>query len=212
MKNSTALLLCFLSLIVFKSSFGMPRGKLRPKRQTPQSSALAALMSFSVKLSDMERQITSYEKTIRRQRAEIDQLTVKVDSKADRVQIQSLQTLLDSKMVALKDETNTKDLLIERYRNRLSQLEAEVTDISNQYINLRGKTTEVLDRFDEIGYHCSTQMTGWAPKANAPIGSLDRQWVRCNPEEFLQSFVLTLASNYEEDMVRYKYRCCSLNI
>ena len=31
MKNSTALLLCFLSLIVFKSSFGMPRGKLRPK-------------------------------------------------------------------------------------------------------------------------------------------------------------------------------------
>lgn len=182
------------------------------KRQAPQSSALAALMSFSVKLSDMERQITSYEKTIQRQKAEIDQLTAKLDSKADRVQFKSLQTLLDSKMVALKDETNTKDLLIERYRNKLSQLDSEVTDISNQYINLRGKTTEVLDRFDELGFHCTTQNTGWAPKANAAIGNLDRQWVRCNPNEFLQSFVLTLASNYEEDMVRYKYRCCSLNI
>ena len=30
-------------------------------------------------------------------------------------------------MVALKDETNTKDLLIERYRNKLSQLDSEVT-------------------------------------------------------------------------------------
>ena len=84
-------------------------------------------MSFSVKLSDMERQITSYEKTIQRQKAEIDQLTAKLDSKADRVQFKSLQTLLDSKMVALKDETNTKDLLIERYRNKLSQLDSEVT-------------------------------------------------------------------------------------
>ena len=97
------------------------------QRQAPQSSALAALMSFSVKLSDMERQITSYEKTIQRQKAEIDQLTAKLDSKADRVQFKSLQTLLDSKMVALKDETNTKDLLIERYRNKLSQLDSEVT-------------------------------------------------------------------------------------
>ena len=97
------------------------------QRQAPQSSALTALMSFSVKLSDMERQITSYEKTIQRQKAEIDQLTAKLDSKADRVQFKSLQTLLDSKMVALKDETNTKDLLIERYRNKLSQLDSEVT-------------------------------------------------------------------------------------
>lgn len=70
----------------------------------------------------------------------------------------------------------------------------------------------MLDRFDDLGFHCTTQNTGWAPKANAAIGNLDRQWVRCNPNEFLQSFVLTLASNYEEDMVRYKYRCCSLNI
>lgn len=83
-------------------------------------------MSFSVKLSDMERQITSYERTIQRQRAEIDQLSAKLDSKADRSQFRNLQTLLNSKMVTLKDEVNTKDLVIERYRNKLRQLEADV--------------------------------------------------------------------------------------
>lgn len=97
------------------------------QRQAPQSSALAALMSFSVKLSDMERQITSYETTIKRQTAEIDQLSAKIDSKADRIQFTSLESLLNSKMVTLRDELNTKDLLIERYRNKLRQLEAEVS-------------------------------------------------------------------------------------
>lgn len=97
------------------------------QRQAPQSSALGALMSFSVKLSDMERQITSYEKKIQRQTAEIEQLSAKLDSKAERSQFLNLETLLNSKMVTLKDEINTKDLVIERYRNKLRQLEAEVT-------------------------------------------------------------------------------------
>ena len=97
------------------------------QRQAPQSSALAALMSFSVKLSDMERQITSYESTIKRQTAVIDQLSAKLDSKTDRTQFTNLENLLNSKMVTLRDELNTKDLLIERYRNKLRQLEAEVS-------------------------------------------------------------------------------------
>jgi len=84
-------------------------------------------MSFSVKLSDMERQITSFERKIQRQTAEIDQLSAKLDSKAERSQFQNLETLLNSKMVNLKDEIYTKDLVIERYRNKLRQLEAEVT-------------------------------------------------------------------------------------
>ena len=99
------------------------------QRQTTQSSssALGALMSFSVKLSDMERQIASYEKTIKRQTAEIDQLRAKLDSKSERSQFQSLQALLTSKMTTVKDEINTKDLVIERYRNKLRQLEEEIT-------------------------------------------------------------------------------------
>ena len=98
------------------------------QRQTTQSSsALGALMSFSVKLSDMERQIASYEKTIKRQTAEIDQLRAKLDSKSERSQFQSLQALLTSKMTTIKDEINTKDLVIERYRNKLRQLEEEIT-------------------------------------------------------------------------------------
>ena len=84
-------------------------------------------MSFSVKLSDMERQITSFERKIQRQAAEIDQLSAKLDSKAERSQFQNLETLLNSKMVNLNDEINTKDLVVERYRNKLRQLEAEVT-------------------------------------------------------------------------------------
>ena len=84
-------------------------------------------MSFSVKLSDMERQIASYEKTIKRQTAEIDQLRAKLDSKSERSQFQSLQALLTSKMTTVKDEINTKDLVIERYRNKLRQLEEEIT-------------------------------------------------------------------------------------
>ena len=97
------------------------------QRQASQSSALGALMSFSVKLSDMERQITSFERKIQRQTAEIDQLSAKLDSKAERSQFQNLETLLNSKMVNLKDEIHTKDLVIERYRNKLRQLEGEVT-------------------------------------------------------------------------------------
>ena len=97
------------------------------QRQTGQSSALAALMSFSVKLSDMERQIASYERTIKRQTAEIDQLTAKLDSKADRSQFRNLQVLLNSKMTTVKDEINTKDLVIERYRNKLRQIEGEIS-------------------------------------------------------------------------------------
>ncbi|KAL9953419.1 hypothetical protein ACROYT_G040837 [Oculina patagonica] len=190
----------------------MPSRKLRLKRQAPQSSALGALMSFSVKLSDMERQITSYEKTIQRQTAEIDQQSAKLDSKADRSQFRELETLLNSKMVTLKDELNTKDLLIERYRQKLRQLEGEVSTINDEYSQLNGNTVEVLDRFDNLGLHCSNLKTGWAPKANGAIQYLDRQWVRCNPDEFMQSFLLKLASNYEEDMVRYVYRCCRINI
>ena len=75
----------------------------------------------------MERQISSYEKTIQRQTAEIDQLSAKIDSKAERSQFRNLETLLNSKMVTLKDELSTKDLLIERYRNRLRQLDGEVS-------------------------------------------------------------------------------------
>lgn len=97
------------------------------QRQASQSSALGALMSFSVKLSDMERQITSFERKIQRQTAEIDQLSAKLDSKAERSQFQNLETLLNSKMVNLKDEIYTKDLVIKRYRDKLRQLEAEVT-------------------------------------------------------------------------------------
>ena len=97
------------------------------QRQASQSSALGALMSFSVKLSDMERQITSFERKIQRQTAEIDQLSAKLDSKAERSQFQNLETLLNSKMVTLKDEIYTKDLVIERYRNKLRQLEGEVS-------------------------------------------------------------------------------------
>lgn len=75
----------------------------------------------------MERQIASYEKTIKRQTAEIDQLRAKLDSKSERSQFQSLQALLTSKMTTIKDEINTKDLVIERYRNKLRQLEEEIT-------------------------------------------------------------------------------------
>ena len=125
-------------LMLFKScssSFmilGLDRGEFslqHTQRQTTQSSssALGALMSFSVKLSDMERQIASYEKTIKRQTAEIDQLRAKLDSKSERSQFQSLQALLTSKMTTIKDEINTKDLVIERYRNKLRQLEEEIT-------------------------------------------------------------------------------------
>ncbi|KAJ7370678.1 hypothetical protein OS493_030794 [Desmophyllum pertusum] len=213
MVNSPALILCVLALFIFDNSLGKPTRKLRLKRQAaPQSSALGALMSFSVKLSDMERQITSYERTIQRQRAEIDQLSAKLDSKADRSQFRNLQTLLNSKMVTLKDEVNTKDLVIERYRNKLRQLEADVKSINQEYSKLSGNTLEVLDRFDDLGFHCTNQKTGWAPKASGEIQYLDRQWVRCNPEEFLQSFVLKLATNHEESPVQYVYRCCSINI
>ena len=125
-------------LMLFKSCscsfmiFGLDRGEFslqHTQRQTTQSSssALGALMSFSVKLSDMERQIASYEKTIKRQTAEIDQLRAKLDSKSERSQFQSLQALLTSKMTTINDEINTKDLVIERYRNKLRQLEEEIT-------------------------------------------------------------------------------------
>ena len=125
-------------LMLFKScscSFmilGLDRGEFslqHTQRQTTQSSssALGALMSFSVKLSDMERQIASYEKTIKRQTAEIDQLRAKLDSKSERSQFQSLQALLTSKMTTINDEISTKDLVIERYRNKLRQLEEEIT-------------------------------------------------------------------------------------
>lgn len=213
MADFTVLILCVSAFFIFDNSLGMPSRKARRlKRQASQSSALGALMSFSVKLSDMERQITSFERKIQRQTAEIEQLSAKLDSKAERSQFQNLETLLNSKMVTLKDEINTKDLVVERYRNKLRQLEAEVTSINDQYSNLNGNTMDVLDRFENLALHCTNQKTGWAPKANGAIQYLDRQWVRCNPGEFLQSFLLKLASNYEEDMVKYVYRCCRINI
>ena len=129
-----------MNLWTFDSSGFLPDMSLLTffQRQASQSSALGALMSFSVKLSDMERQITSFERKIQRQTAEIDQLSAKLDSKAERSQFQNLEILLNSKMVNLKDEINTKDLVVERYRNKLRQLEAEVTvsglvyDVSSQ--------------------------------------------------------------------------------
>ncbi|KAM7443718.1 hypothetical protein ABFA07_007602 [Porites harrisoni] len=214
MKNYAVLLLCLSTFFLLRNSQGRPRGKLRLKRQTTQSSssALGALMSFSVKLSDMERQIASYEKTIKRQTAEIDQLRAKLDSKSERSQFQSLQALLTSKMTTVKDEINTKDLVIERYRNKLRQLEEEITEIRDDYAQLHADSTQVLDKFDNFGLHCTTQKTGYAPKVNGAIGYLDRQWVRCHQNEFLQAFVLKMATSYGEDMVRYEYQCCSLSI
>ena len=88
---------------------------------------MGALMSFSVKLSDMERQITSYERKIQRQTAEIDQLSAKLDSKADRTQFHDLRASLKNKMTTIKDEINTKDLVIERYRNKLRNIEGEIS-------------------------------------------------------------------------------------
>lgn len=98
-----------------------------PQRQAAQSSALAALMSFSVKLSDMEQQITSYDRKIQRQSAEINQLSAKLDNKADRSQFRDLTTLLNSKMTTVKGVINTKELVIERYRNHLRNLEGEIS-------------------------------------------------------------------------------------
>ena len=92
-----------------------------------QSSALATLLSFSAKLSDMQRLINSHERRIDRQRAVIDQLSATIDSKADRSQFQALEFLLNSKMSTLKNDITTKELVIERYRNKLRQLEAEIT-------------------------------------------------------------------------------------
>ena len=98
-----------------------------PQRQAAQSSALAALMSFSVKLSDMERQITSYDRKIQRQSAEISQLSAKLDDKADRSQFRDLTALLNSKMTTVKDVINTKKLVIQRQRNHLRNLEGEIS-------------------------------------------------------------------------------------
>ena len=102
-------------------------------------------MSFSVKLSDMERQITAYEKKIERQKAEIDQLRAKLDSKAERSQFQGLQVLLSSKMTTIKDEINTKDLVIERYRNKLRQLEGEIT-VREMVMKLRSTSIEISEQ------------------------------------------------------------------
>lgn len=85
-------------------------------------------------------------------------------------------------------------------------------EVKDEYSLLNADTSEVLDKFDDFGLHCTSQRTGWAPKANGAIMYLERQWVRCHQNEFLQSFIMKLASNYEEDMVRYEYRCCSINI
>ena len=130
------------------------------QRQASQSSALGALMSFSVKLSDMERQITSFERKIQRQTAEIDQLSAKLDSKAERSQFQNLETLLNSKMVTLKDEINTKDLVVERYRNKLRQLEAEVT-VSGLVYDVPSKSSLVVVLSICLGLLCIPEGMGW---------------------------------------------------
>ena len=117
-------------------------------------------MSFSVKLSDMERQITSFERKIQRQTAEIDQLSAKLDSKAERSQFQNLETLLNSKMVTLKDEINTKDLVVERYRNKLRQLEAEVT-VSGLVYEVPSKSSLVVVLSICLGLLCTPEEMGW---------------------------------------------------
>lgn len=211
--SHSAGLLVFL-LIIFQVDFspGRPSGKLRLKRQSPQSSALASLMSFSNKLSDMERQIASYDKKIERQAAQINQLTAQLNSKADRSRIEALKTLMNSKMSTVKGEIETKDLVIKRYRDQLRNIEEDMTEVRNEYNQLLADTTEILNRFDDVGLHCRNHKTGWQPKANGPILYLGSQWVHCNQNEFMQAFVLSLASNYKEDMVRYVYRCCSVNV
>lgn len=84
-------------------------------------------MSFSVKLSDMQRQITSYDRTIQRQAAQIDNLSAKLDSKADRSQFEALRALLKSKMTTVRDEINTKELVVQRYRNQLRNIEGDIS-------------------------------------------------------------------------------------
>lgn len=84
-------------------------------------------MRFSNKLADLERLINSYDKKIERQAIQINHLTTQVNSKADRSQIDALTTLLNSKMSTVRGEIRTKELVIERNRNQLRNLEADMT-------------------------------------------------------------------------------------
>ena len=99
-----------------------------------------------------------------------------------------------------------------RKQMRLEPFMIFFQEVRNEYNQLLADTTEILNRFDDVGLHCRNHKTGWQPKANGPILYLGSQWVHCNQNEFMQAFVLSLASNYKEDMVRYVYRCCSVNV
>lgn len=182
------------------------------QRQSPQNSALASLMHFSNKLADLERLVTSYDQKIKRQAIQINHLTAQVDSKADRSQIDAMTTLLNSKISTVKGEIKTKELVIERNQNQLRNLEADMTEVRIEYNQLLADTSEILNRFDGISVNCRNLKTGWEPKGNGAIMYLERQWVRCHQNEFMQSFVLNLASNYEGDNVRYVYRCCNVDV
>ena len=85
-------------------------------------------------------------------------------------------------------------------------------EVRIEYNQLLADTSEILNRFDGISVNCRNLKTGWEPKGNGPIMYLERQWVRCHQNEFMQSFVLNLASNYEGDNVRYVYRCCNVDV
>ena len=85
-------------------------------------------------------------------------------------------------------------------------------EVRIEYNQLLADTTEILNRFDRISVNCRNLKTGWEPKGNGAIMYLERQWVRCHQNEFMQSFVLNLASNYEGDNVRYVYRCCNVDV
>ncbi|XP_074631079.1 uncharacterized protein LOC141889651 [Acropora palmata] len=212
MARSTVLLLFLFIICSIDFSLGRPSGKLRIKRQSPQNSALASLMHFSNKLADLERLVTSYDQKIKRQAIQINHLTAQVDSKADRSQIDAMATLLNSKISTVKGEIKTKELVIERNQNQLRNLQADMTEVRIEYNQLLADTTEILNRFDGISVNCRNLKTGWEPKGNGPIMYLERQWVRCHQNEFMQSFVLNLASNYEGDNVRYVYRCCNVDV
>lgn len=59
---------------------------------------------------------------------------------------------------------------------------------------------------------CRETETEWSGKATAMIKELTSHYINCKPNELLQRFYMERKVGTLDSKMRYKYRCCRLNM
>ncbi|EDO41219.1 predicted protein [Nematostella vectensis] len=211
---SAILFLCLMGFL--DASFSQKQTESQPvgssSGQIVTPSVLGSLLTFSQRLSDMERLIKSHDKKILEQEETIENLKRAVKEKASMLDVSKVKNELQNNVAQVMQDVRIRTREIERYRSKLRTIESAYSTTDQEFALTRGKVLELEDRFGQFSANCRTVKTGWRQRANGEIMFLDRHHVRCRNDELLQSFQLARRSDYEDDMVRYVYRCCRLTL